>query len=236
MIDSEYVVLAHPAVDPTRRRDLVSRVFVEDVQLRVSSFLREFSSEIQASSSGLVEALSLWTKTTGFYEEAIGLPIGLAPFREPSVNRTCAAAASALLLNAAGRSGGWEAIFDSPTSFRWGAFVTPALRRLVVCDDGTAQRLQLCAVGGQESTVILESLSRTEAPAGWHRLKVVDILDRCFLILDRDGQSCLPSPLSGLAQSSEPTNSVETTLCRAISLIREHAVEYTSWVEDAIWG
>lgn len=235
MAASVFACLAHPACAPARRRHLLSSILIEDVQVRISGFLRQFSDEIRKSSSGLVEVLSSWEKGEASYQEAMGLPIGLLPFRAPSVDRTWAAAASALHLTAAGRRGEWEASFNRPISLRWGTFVTPALRRLVV-SDGDTPRLRLFAANGFESSIDLFPTTSPEASAGWQALEEIDVINRSFVILDPEDPLLFPLPMLEVRHSTQPPDLVARTLRSAVSLIRDFAAEYAPWIEDVLWA
>jgi hypothetical protein len=198
----------------------LTRLVVEDAQVRTRAFLRAHRDALAAHSSGLIEFLSSWCEaetTSVSRSEASGLPLANASFRHPSVDPVWAAASAALHLVHSGRAGSWRATFDTARSVRHGTSLSAPLSS-VECEAGSvapsaqAGRLSSISVGAGELAILGPS-TRSAVPVITGEISAVAVVD---------------SPLD--------VGDVSHALGRSLGLIGRHASEYTGWIGEVVHG
>jgi HEXXH motif-containing protein len=135
-----------------------------------------------------------------------------------------------------GHPGSWEVSFDRPISLRWGAFISPALRELKVSGCGVGSKLRQRTAEGAESEFDLDSGDCDQPPPGWQNLDKLCIVDRHFVILAAKTQPLFPPTMFDVSYSNESPDAIASALRYAISIVREYAENYATWIEDVLWG
>src|SRR5262245_5154100 len=109
---------SYPTAGCAQRHTLLIRLFAEDAQNRVRTFIRRMGGTLAASSSGLAETLSQWTQTEPSLSQTRGFPLRLKAYHQPHLDPVWVAAVSALHLHAGGMDGEWRARFQRETPLR----------------------------------------------------------------------------------------------------------------------
>jgi hypothetical protein len=221
--DTEFASFSHPALDPSSRQKLHSRLVINAARSQTVNFLRVNGRDVTRASAALADVVSSWCQSQATITEAMQLPLILRLVRSRDIDAVWIAAQFAAHLHSEGRGGEWSVFFERPASIAFGWRLTPPSKNIAVYARGQRECVE----------VSLDVKPPIEASLIPEATRFFELGSASIPILGRDTQFAFPvDDRAGFANVCQ--DDLAATLSETASIFARYAPHYLDWVREAV--